>query len=110
MYCTKCGIALEESVAYCSQCGTPTAQRPFMSAGVSGPRLTRSIYDSKVAGVCGGLAQYLNVDSTLIRLVWLVAMVCFPPVLLGYIAAWIVMPKEPPRLTSPYPFATQPQQ
>jgi phage shock protein C len=99
MYCTKCGVKQEESAAYCSQCGTPTGVRPAMSSDTAPPRLTRSLYDSKIAGVCGGLAQYLAVDSTLVRLVWLVGIVCFPPVLLGYIAAWIVMPMEAPRLS-----------
>lgn len=98
MYCTKCGMKQEELAAYCSQCGTPTGVRPAMSAAGPPPRLMRSRYDSKIAGVCGGLAQYLVVDPTLIRLVWLVALVCFPPVLLGYFAAWIVMPLEEPRL------------
>ena len=55
--------------------------------------MTRSIYDKKIAGVCGGLAEYLAVDPTLIRLIWLVALVCFPPVLLGYTAAGIIMTK-----------------
>src|SRR5439155_25917576 len=33
-------------------------------------RLTRSVIDRKIAGVCGGLAEYLNVDSTVVRLIW----------------------------------------
>jgi phage shock protein PspC (stress-responsive transcriptional regulator) len=101
MYCTKCGVVLQESDAYCSQCGTPTGHQSTMWTNRPAPRLTRSIYDVKIAGVCGGLAQYLTVDPTLVRLIWLVATVCFPPLLLGYIAAWIIMPKEPPALPSP---------
>jgi len=71
-----------------------------MSASGPAPRLTRSIYDKKIAGICGGIAQYLAVDPTFVRLIWLVAIVCFPP--LGYIAAWIVVPKEAPWLASPF--------
>src|SRR4051794_29425954 len=100
MYCTNCGVVTGERDVYCPQCGTPTGRRPAMSASVSA-RLTRSIYDKQIAGICGGLAQYLNVDPTLVRLIWLVAMVCFPPLLLGYIAAWIIVPREAPRLVSP---------
>jgi phage shock protein PspC (stress-responsive transcriptional regulator) len=82
-----------------------------MSASLPGRQLTRSIYDKKIAGVCGGLAQYLAVDSTFVRLIWLVATVCFPPLLLGYIAAWIIVPKEAPRLVSAFePSIPQPQQ
>ena len=101
MYCTNCGGVLEGSVAYCSQCGTPTAHPSTTSATRPAPRFTRSIHDAKMAGICGGLAQYLAVDSTLVRLIWLVATVCFPPLLLGYIGAWIIVPKETPVLTLP---------
>jgi phage shock protein C len=111
MYCTNCGIVLEESDLYCSQCGTPTGRRSAASPGVPAARLTRSIYDKKIAGICGGLAQYLNVDPTLVRLIWLLATVCFPPLLLGYIAAWIIVPRESSRLPSAFEEAVpQPQQ
>jgi phage shock protein PspC (stress-responsive transcriptional regulator) len=72
-----------------------------MSGNRAAPRLTRSIYDAKIAGVCGGLAQYLAVDPTFVRLIWLVATVCLPLLLIGYIGAWIIVPKEAPRLASP---------
>jgi phage shock protein C len=101
MYCTKCGVVLEGSEFYCSQCGTPTARLSAMSAGSPVPRLTRAIYDKKILGVCGGLAQYLAADSTFVRLIWLIATICFPPLLVGYIGAWILLPKEAPRLLAP---------
>ena len=101
MYCTQCGVVLEGSDSYCSQCGTPTGRASSMSGNHPVPRLTRSIYDVKIAGICGGLAQYLAVDPTFVRLIWLVATVCFPPLLVGYLGAWIILPKEPPRLASP---------
>lgn len=58
-------------------------------------RLTRSMTDKMIAGVCGGIAQYLNVDATLIRVIFLVLVLAgiFPGVL-AYIVAWIVMPAE----------------
>lgn len=51
--------------------------------------------DKMIAGVCGGIAQYLNVDATLIRVIFLVLVLAgiFPGVL-AYIVAWIVMPAE----------------
>lgn len=101
MYCTNCGLVLQESAGYCSQCGTPTGRQFTASASRPVPRLTRTIYDTRIAGVCGGLAQYMAVDPTFVRLIWLVATICFPPLLLGYIAAWIMLPKEFPRLESP---------
>lgn len=52
--------------------------------------------DRKLFGVCGGIARYLGVDSTIIRLVFLVLTLVLQgiPVLL-YFIAWIVMPGEP---------------
>lgn len=99
MFCTKCGLELPATDAYCSRCGTPTGTyaAPPRPVGPE-PRLERSLYDRKLAGVCAGIAHYLNVDPTLIRLLWLVCTVSFPPLFLGYIAAWIVMPNEAPRL------------
>jgi phage shock protein PspC (stress-responsive transcriptional regulator) len=56
-------------------------------------RLTRS-QDSKIAGVCGGLAEYLGVDPTLVRVFAVIALVFgFPAVLVGYLVAWAIMPR-----------------
>lgn len=60
-------------------------------------KLYRSRQDAFLAGVCGGLAEYFDHDSTLWRLgfaVFLVLTGLFPGVVL-YIVAWIVMPLHP---------------
>ena len=57
-------------------------------------KLYKSIKDKKLAGVCGGVAEYFNVDSTMIRLVWIL-LSCFGPGILAYIIAAIVMPNKP---------------
>ena len=58
-------------------------------------KLYKSSTDKKLAGVCGGLAEYFNIDSTLVRLSWVV----FGPLggsgLLAYIIAAIIMPDRP---------------
>jgi phage shock protein PspC (stress-responsive transcriptional regulator) len=60
-----------------------------------GPRLTRSVADRQIAGVCGGLAEYLAVDSTIVRLVSLILAV-YPGAIIGgaiaYLIGWIVIP------------------
>ena len=59
-------------------------------------RLYRSMTDKKISGVCGGISTYLDVDSTVIRLVW--ALACFASVgvgVLAYIAASLIIPAEP---------------
>ena len=55
----------------------------------------RSRTDEKIAGVCGGLAEYLEVDSTLVRLLWLAAAFLAGWGFIAYLIAWIVMPLEP---------------
>ncbi|WP_066527536.1 PspC domain-containing protein [Corynebacterium bouchesdurhonense] len=58
-------------------------------------KLTRSMTDKMIAGVCGGIAQYLGVDATLVRLVFGVLVLAgILPGVLAYIVAWIVMPAE----------------
>jgi phage shock protein PspC (stress-responsive transcriptional regulator) len=58
-------------------------------------RLTRSRGDSPVSGVCAGIARYLGVDPTLVRVIAVVAaVVTFPVALIAYLVLWAVIPKE----------------
>jgi phage shock protein PspC (stress-responsive transcriptional regulator) len=68
---------------------------PAPSTGIEGRRLLRSTYDRKIAGVCGGLAEYFNVDSTAVRVLWAVLSVVPGAIVLGivaYVVAWFIMP------------------
>jgi phage shock protein C len=59
-------------------------------------RLKRSRNDRMLAGICGGIANYLTVDPTIVRLIFALATfftVVFPGVLI-YLIMWIVVPKE----------------
>jgi len=57
-------------------------------------RLVRTGNDTMVGGVCGGLARYLDVDPTLVRVVAVVALVfAFPATIVGYLLAWAIMPR-----------------
>jgi phage shock protein C len=57
-------------------------------------RLVRTRDDQMIAGVCGGLARYLGVDPTLVRVGAVVALVFgFPAALVGYVLAWAIMPR-----------------
>ena len=58
-------------------------------------RLYRSQTDRHVAGVCGGLAEYFNIDPTLVRLIFVVLTILSGPGLILYIVLWIVMPDGP---------------
>lgn len=57
-------------------------------------RLRKSQEDRKISGVCAGIAEYINVDPTVIRLLWILLTVCtvgFGGVI-GYIVCAMVMP------------------
>ncbi len=59
-------------------------------------RLYRSESNKMIAGVCAGLAEYLGIDVTLVRILYIVAsvvLVGFPGILV-YIILWAVMPPE----------------
>ncbi|RAK06624.1 phage shock protein C (PspC) family protein [Halanaerobium saccharolyticum] len=58
-------------------------------------KLYRSRDDRMIAGVCGGLADYFNVDSSLIRLGVLLVFLFQGIGLIAYIIAWLVMSEEP---------------
>ncbi len=59
-------------------------------------RLYRSRSDRMLGGVSGGLGEYLNVDPTVIRLLWvLFALLSGGVGILAYIVAWIIIPEEP---------------
>jgi phage shock protein C len=58
-------------------------------------KLYRSKTDRKVAGVCGGLAQYFNIDATLIRVLFVVLAILGGSGLVLYLALWIIVPREP---------------
>ena len=56
-------------------------------------RLTRSD-DKMIGGVCAGLAEYLDIDPTIVRIVW-VLMVLFAGFgILRYVILWLIMPKQ----------------
>ena len=58
-------------------------------------KLYRSRYDKKLAGVCAGLAKYLNMDPTVVRLVWILVTLFGGAGLLAYIICALVIPEEP---------------
>ncbi len=65
-------------------------------------KLYRSFTDSKLFGVCGGLAEYFGVDSSIIRVLFIVVAFASSGILvLGYITLAIVVPKKSPTFTTP---------
>ena len=58
-------------------------------------RLYRSRTDRMVGGVCGGLARYLNVDPTLVRLLAVIGLIFMGGTFWAYVIMWVVIPEEP---------------
>jgi phage shock protein PspC (stress-responsive transcriptional regulator) len=67
-------------------------------------RLTLSDTDRQIAGVCGGMAEYFEVDATLVRLGWCLASIFLGAVVFGviaYLIAWFLIPRPTPVVLSP---------
>lgn len=58
-------------------------------------KLYKSSDDKMLCGVCGGLGDYLGIDSTIVRLIWVVFTLCGGAGLLAYIIAAIIIPNAP---------------
>jgi phage shock protein C len=58
-------------------------------------RLYRSRNQIMLGGVCGGLAEYFDVDVTIVRLLWVLAFFAGGAGVLAYLVAWIIIPQEP---------------
>ena len=58
-------------------------------------KIYKSRTDKKIDGVCAGIGEYFDIDPTLIRLVWALAILCAGTGLLAYVIAAIVIPRKP---------------
>jgi phage shock protein PspC (stress-responsive transcriptional regulator) len=61
-------------------------------------RLLRSRTDRRIAGVCGGLAEYFDVDPTIVRVTWVILSIIGGAVVFGivaYLIAWFIIPSRP---------------
>lgn len=58
-------------------------------------RLYRSREHRMIAGICGGLADYWNMDPTIMRLIFILISLLPGPSIIFYLIAWVVIPLEP---------------
>src|ERR1700740_3366754 len=99
MVCPNCRKEIAEYSNFCSYCGA--RQTDAFAANRVGPkRLMRSSTDSKLGGVCGGLAEYFGVDPGIMRIAMTLITIAsgFVPGILFYLVAWVILPVAP----SPY--------
>ena len=96
MYCNACGKAIAEDGRFCSYCGNVVGIPPTPK------KLMRLRSDRKIAGVCSGLAHYLELDVSLVRILWFfITLACgIFPGLVAYVLGWIIIPEEPLLLPS----------
>ena len=64
------------------------------SGDIMKKKLYRSRENKMIAGVCGGIAEYLDVDPTIVRLVWVLMVFGVGFGVLAYIIAWVIMPER----------------
>ncbi len=58
-------------------------------------KLYRSRYNRLIGGVCAGLADYFNIDTTWMRLIFIVCLLLGGSAILVYVVMWIIVPEEP---------------
>lgn len=94
MICAGCQREIADYSRFCYFCGKRQANGTAPGAV---RRLHRSISDSKIAGVCGGVAEYFDTDSTIVRLLWvLITFVTgIVPGIVVYVVGWLIMPQMP---------------
>ena len=64
---------------------------------MNGKKLYRSDENKMLAGVCGGIAEYFDIDPSLVRLAWIIFCLAGGSGVLGYIIAALVMQEDPNR-------------
>jgi phage shock protein PspC (stress-responsive transcriptional regulator) len=104
MICVNCQRHIADGSNFCYNCGAkqPVAAAAGANAAQSGgrKRLVRSSTDKKIGGVCGGLADYFDLDPTIIRIVWLLAILFAGTGLIAYAVLWIALPLGPTGVVS----------
>jgi phage shock protein PspC (stress-responsive transcriptional regulator) len=77
-----------------------------LAPAATGRRLRRSATDVRVAGVCAGIAEYFDMDPTVVRVVWALLTIAPGAIVLGvfaYVIAWLVMPQATAPPLEPMP-------
>ncbi len=98
MICSNCQKDIAAGSKFCYNCGAKQPETAGPGAPAAYParrKLVRSTNDRKIAGVCAGLADYFDLDPTIVRVLWALAVFCAGTGLLAYVILWIALPQGP---------------
>ena len=96
MTCVSCQKDIAVGSKFCYNCG---AKQPETGAAATPPayappkKFVRSTNDRKIAGVCAGVADYFDMDPTLVRILWALATLIPGPNIIAYVVIWIAAPE-----------------
>jgi phage shock protein C len=98
MICPNCQKEVVDNSKFCYNCGAQlvaAAPPPPTAAPLPPKRLMRSSRDKKLGGVCAGVADYFDMDPTIVRIVWLLTFLIGGAGFVLYLVLWIVLPLAP---------------
>ena len=104
MICYNCQKDIVEGSRYCYHCGA--AQKTFTPPPPpSEPRqpLRRSRKEKMIGGVCAGFADYFELDTSLVRIIWVLVGIFGGGGVIAYVICWIVIPLEEYDVAYPSP-------
>lgn len=102
MKCASCGFVLDKNAKFCTKCGAEVVQgneQPRFAhppQQYQGPKkLYRSRQNRLVGGVAGGMAEYFDMDPTLIRFLWILFTLAGGAGVLLYLIMLVIVPESP---------------
>ena len=96
VYCSKCGKKNDDDAEFCKKCGKPLKKQKSRGQETGYKRLYRSGKENFFGGVCGGIAEYFEVDPLLVRIIFIIGLIfSLGAIILLYLILWLIIPRNP---------------